>query len=70
MCEVKDQARCSQLYLSCEDHLPSFFLLEGKEVDYDEDEVVWTVWENINRKVALKAVTDTSAGLLNEINER
>ena len=60
---------CSQLCRSCNNRLPSSFLIEGTEID-DDDEAVWTVWKNINRKVALETVTGTFDGLLNEIDER
>ena len=67
-CDVTSEDCCSQLCRDCGDHLPSSFLIEGKDVD-DDEEATWTLWKNINRKVALETVSGTSIGLLYEIDE-
>lgn len=69
VCDAASEDCCSHLCCDCDNNLPSSFLLGVNDVDEDE-ETTWTVWKSINKKVMLQNVSGTSAGLLNEIDER
>ena len=49
--------------------MPSVILLDAEDVDEDDD-ITWTLWKSVDKKVSLQKVTGTIRCLLDEIDER
>ena len=65
---MESEECCSGACIHCSTRVPSSIVLEN--IDIDEEEISWTVWETINTKMVLQTVSGLVASLLCEINKR
>ena len=68
ICDMDNEECNSGACINCSSRAPSSNLLEGKDVD--EEEVSWTLWEMINKKLMLQTVSGLMEALLWEIDHR
>jgi hypothetical protein len=69
VCDSESEECCSHACSDCSSNIPSSVLLEAGDID-EEEEVTWTIWKSIDKKVMLQTVSGPITSLLWEIDER
>ena len=69
VCDSEIEDCCSHACANCSNRTPLAILLDTEVVDEDED-ITWTLWKTIGKKMNLQTVTGTIGCLLEEIDER